>query len=161
MLIVNEPGLYRLIFQSRKPEAERFKAWVFNEVLPRIRRAGRYALPGADAEALYREILGRLERVTASPDDKNAGGVPRISDPFAVRRAGGEDPAEWINTARLSRVYGKSKRTTLAHARMYGWTMRVGKANNVFCYEFLLSSLPGELRAARRQSREGADDENT
>jgi hypothetical protein len=38
MLTVNEPGLYRLIFQSRKPEAERFKTWVFTEVLPRIRR---------------------------------------------------------------------------------------------------------------------------
>jgi hypothetical protein len=38
MLTVNEPGLYRLIFQSRKPEAERFKTWVFTDVLPRIRR---------------------------------------------------------------------------------------------------------------------------
>jgi hypothetical protein len=38
MLVVNEPGLYRLIFQSRKSEAERFKTWVFAEVLPRIRR---------------------------------------------------------------------------------------------------------------------------
>jgi hypothetical protein len=40
--IVNEPGLYRLIFQSRKPEAEAFKTWVFTEVLPDIRRTGRY-----------------------------------------------------------------------------------------------------------------------
>jgi prophage antirepressor-like protein len=40
MLTVNEPGLYRLIFQSRKPEAEKFKAWVFNEVLPAIRKTG-------------------------------------------------------------------------------------------------------------------------
>jgi prophage antirepressor-like protein len=38
--VVNEPGLYRLIFQSRKPEAEKFKTWVFNEVLPSIRRTG-------------------------------------------------------------------------------------------------------------------------
>jgi len=40
--IVNEPGLYRLIFQSRKPEAEQFKTWVFNEVLPQIRQTGTY-----------------------------------------------------------------------------------------------------------------------
>jgi prophage antirepressor-like protein len=38
--IVNEPGLYRLIFQSRKPEAEQFKTWVFNNVLPQIRQTG-------------------------------------------------------------------------------------------------------------------------
>ena len=42
--IVNEPGLYRLIFQSRKPEAEAFKRWVFHEVLPSIRRKGYYAV---------------------------------------------------------------------------------------------------------------------
>jgi len=44
MLIVNEPGLYRLIFQSRKPEAEKFKTWVFNEVLPQIRQTGGYGM---------------------------------------------------------------------------------------------------------------------
>jgi prophage antirepressor-like protein len=41
-LCVNEPGLYRLVFQSRKPEAERFKTLVFNEILPQIRRTGMY-----------------------------------------------------------------------------------------------------------------------
>jgi prophage antirepressor-like protein len=40
MAILNEPGIYRLIFLSRKPEAVRFKTWVFTEVLPRIRRGG-------------------------------------------------------------------------------------------------------------------------
>lgn len=42
MLTVNESGLYRLTFQSRKPEAERFKTWLFTEVLPQIRRTGAY-----------------------------------------------------------------------------------------------------------------------
>ena len=42
---VNEPGLYRLIFMSRKPEAEKFKRWIFHEVLPSIRKNGFYALP--------------------------------------------------------------------------------------------------------------------
>ena len=45
MLCVNEPGFYRLVFQSRKPEAERFKTWVFTEVLPSIRKKGYYAFP--------------------------------------------------------------------------------------------------------------------
>lgn len=43
---VNEPGLYTLILGSRKPEAKRFKRWVTHEVLPAIRRTGRYAVPG-------------------------------------------------------------------------------------------------------------------
>ena len=45
VLCVNEPGLYRLIFRSRKPEAERFQDWVYHEVLPSIRATGSYSLP--------------------------------------------------------------------------------------------------------------------
>jgi anti-repressor protein len=41
--IVNEGGLYQLIFQSRKPEAKSFKRWITHEVLPSIRKHGMYA----------------------------------------------------------------------------------------------------------------------
>lgn len=40
--VVNEPGLYRLIFASRKPEAENFKRKVYHEILPSIRKTGMY-----------------------------------------------------------------------------------------------------------------------
>lgn len=40
--IVTEAGLYRLIFKSRKPEAEAFVSWVTEEVLPQIRKTGSY-----------------------------------------------------------------------------------------------------------------------
>jgi prophage antirepressor-like protein len=43
---VKEPGLYRLISESHKPEAERFKNWLFREVLPAIRKTGSYTAPG-------------------------------------------------------------------------------------------------------------------
>lgn len=46
---VTEPGLYRLIFRSRKASAERFRRWVCHEVLPAIRRTGGYSLPQAAA----------------------------------------------------------------------------------------------------------------
>lgn len=42
MMVVNESGLYHLIFQSRKPEAKAFRKWVTAEVLPALRRTGRY-----------------------------------------------------------------------------------------------------------------------
>lgn len=42
MWVVNESGLYHLIFQSRKPEAKAFRKWVTAEVLPTLRRTGRY-----------------------------------------------------------------------------------------------------------------------
>lgn len=40
--MINEPNLYKLIFQSRKTEAEKFADWVTSEVLPTIRKHGAY-----------------------------------------------------------------------------------------------------------------------
>ena len=42
MTFIDEPNLYRCIFQSRKKEAEQFQTWVFEVVLPQIRRTGGY-----------------------------------------------------------------------------------------------------------------------
>lgn len=39
---VSEPGLYKLVMRSRKPEAKSFQRWVTHEVLPAIRRTGGY-----------------------------------------------------------------------------------------------------------------------
>ena len=47
MTVVNESGLYGLIFQSRKPAARDFRYWLTSEVLPAIRKYGRYEMPGS------------------------------------------------------------------------------------------------------------------
>ncbi|MBQ2674030.1 MAG: phage antirepressor KilAC domain-containing protein [Prevotella sp.] len=44
-LFVNESGLYALILSSKLPQAKAFKRWVTSEVLPSIRKTGRYELP--------------------------------------------------------------------------------------------------------------------
>lgn len=44
MTIINESGLYSLIFASKLPTAKKFKRWVTSEVLPTIRRHGMYAM---------------------------------------------------------------------------------------------------------------------
>ncbi|MFS1539526.1 MAG: Bro-N domain-containing protein [Candidatus Phlomobacter fragariae] len=51
LTFVNEPNLYRVIFRSNKPEAKQFQDWVFNEVLPSIRKTGRYEHPQPHPEA--------------------------------------------------------------------------------------------------------------
>ena len=42
-LFINEGGLYKIIMKSNKPEAEPFKDWVYEEVLPCIRKHGFYS----------------------------------------------------------------------------------------------------------------------
>lgn len=71
MTIINESGLYSLILTSRKPEAKKFKKWVTSEVLPSIRKTGRYELPQAPqtpppnntAERLSGNDLANIKRM--------------------------------------------------------------------------------------------------
>lgn len=71
MLFINEGNLYRVIFQSRKPEAEQFTDWVTEEVLPSIRKTGGYIAtqrPMSPAELLAAQanLLVQMEqKVTA------------------------------------------------------------------------------------------------
>ena len=74
MNIINESGLYNLIFTSRKPRAKAFRRWVTTAVLPSIRKTGRY-------DTKQDEPPPRL----ASSDDNVFVRVPRppTSTPFA------------------------------------------------------------------------------
>ncbi len=56
MLCINEPNLYRTIFRSNKPEAVVFQDWVFEEVLPAIRKTGSYSINGDFGFNNYDEI---------------------------------------------------------------------------------------------------------
>jgi prophage antirepressor-like protein len=59
--LINESGLYSLILTSRKPEAKKFKKWVTAEVLPAIRKTGRYETPNvAMPELIHPGQLSRL-----------------------------------------------------------------------------------------------------
>lgn len=58
---ISEGDLYRLITHSKLESAQEFEAWVFDEVLPSIRRTGRYKTPAyAEANAGYDQQIDRL-----------------------------------------------------------------------------------------------------
>lgn len=52
VIIINESGLYALIFGSKLDSAQRFKHWVTSEVLPAIRRTGGYQLQAPQGKEL-------------------------------------------------------------------------------------------------------------
>lgn len=65
-VIINESGLYSLILRSRKPEAKAFKKWVTSEVLPSIRKTGKYQLDmplPEKMETLCKAYLEEREKV--------------------------------------------------------------------------------------------------
>jgi len=52
LVVISEAGLYRLVMRSDKPDARVFQNWVTDEVLPAIRKTGRYALADHGREAM-------------------------------------------------------------------------------------------------------------
>jgi anti-repressor protein len=58
---IPEGDIYRLIVRSQLPSAERFESWVFDEVIPEIRKTGSYQLPQTYAEAL-RALADKAEQ---------------------------------------------------------------------------------------------------
>jgi len=73
MPIINESGLYSLIFSSKLEGAQRFKRWVTSEVLPSIRKNGHYMTPAALREAILNpDTVIQLCQQIKAEREKNA-----------------------------------------------------------------------------------------
>ena len=83
MTIVSESGLYSLVLGSRKPEAKPFKKWVTSEVLPAIRKSGRY------------EVGDQLPAVVRSP--RLEASMARMADSVATLAAGMQTMSTQLN----------------------------------------------------------------
>lgn len=107
-IIIPEADLYRLIFKSKLPEAERFEKWVTEEVLPSIRKNGNYvSIPQTLPEALElaakfaRENVSLLEKI----QDKNE--EIEVLTPLAettIELIGEDDEYSMDNLARLLKI---------------------------------------------------------
>lgn len=60
-VVINESGLYALIFGSKLDSAKRFKRWVTSEILPSIRRTGSYGIPLTIPEQIQLLARGNVE----------------------------------------------------------------------------------------------------
>ena len=72
VVVINESGLYALIFGSKLDSAKRFKHWVTSEVLPAIRKTGSYQKPMTTAEQIQLLAQGNVElkeKIEAVNDD--------------------------------------------------------------------------------------------
>jgi prophage antirepressor-like protein len=127
--VVSEPGLYELIFQSRKVEAKAFRRWVTNDVLPTIRRTGRYEVaavvgkPMSELEmaeryvaALQREQQLKAELETAAPKARSWDVLASGAGDYSVADAAkvlSRDPAIKLGQGRLFTLLGQ-----------WGWVYR-------------------------------------
>jgi len=64
VLLINEPNVYRLIIKSQLPSAERFEEWLFEEVIPQIRKKGFYGrVDRSQIPNFYRRYLGNIHKI--------------------------------------------------------------------------------------------------
>ena len=90
LTVINESGMYACVLKSRRPEAKRFRKWVTSEVLPSIRKTGRYEVPAPDL-GMPPRLPQPADRIAAASRIFNqlvrSGNVARMALPAAIRRA--------------------------------------------------------------------------
>ena len=81
IIIINESGLYSLVLRSGLPGAKNFKKWVTSEVLPSIRKTGKYAVQQESTEEFMARALRRADEVIREAEERR-----RLAHAEAVRR---------------------------------------------------------------------------
>ncbi len=90
--VINESGLYSLIFGSKLETAKKFKHWVTSEVLPQIRKNGSYTMPQICSPseiplgelASYLKIMDRVAHRQELAPHKIAENFKKVSEQFGV-----------------------------------------------------------------------------
>lgn len=95
MTIISESGLYSLVLRSRKPEAKVFKRWVTHEVLPAIRRTGKYAVQNSATDKILAEALLAAAEILREYRNGLPSAVPQI--PQETRQDSAEEIREFFN----------------------------------------------------------------
>lgn len=76
--IINESGLYSLIFGSKLESAQKFKRWVTSEVLPALRKTGQYQVKELSGQELMAKALIEAQSVLAAKDKQIQEMKPKV-----------------------------------------------------------------------------------
>lgn len=123
--IVNESGLYDLIFDSRKPEARAFREWITGEVIPSIRKTGSYGtpvLPQSYSDAL-RELASTVDSLS-SANERIALDAPKVEGYDDLIEADGFFTMEAVAKSLSAATGGLGRNKLLADLRIKGVIMQ-------------------------------------
>jgi len=135
-LVINEPGLYSVIFRSDKPEAKRFQSWVCGEVLPQIRKTGSYGqltftreqklqMGFEAAMELVQEQkaqIGHLQgNVTAYREAAREVIIPHME---LSRRLAGQSAGIKLHVSQVAKLFDMGRNTLFKKLREWGWVYK-------------------------------------
>ncbi|MBQ6944445.1 MAG: hypothetical protein IJN43_08965 [Ruminococcus sp.] len=108
-VLINESGVYSLIFGSKLDSAKKFKRWVTSEVLPAIRQKGTYSIPTLQAKLLV-EHDEKLQEISAQIQ-QNEKKLERIRITFSASRFDWKADCDRILTAIAVKRYNNPDRS--------------------------------------------------
>lgn len=110
--IIPEGDIYRLIIRSKLPGAEQFERWVFDEVLPSIRKTGKYSvqqrLPQTYIEALEALVASEKEKEKALLAKSEAEAVNAALAPKAEYTDNVLSSEGYMTVTQIAKDYGRS-----------------------------------------------------
>lgn len=114
---VNEAGLYTLILGSKKGEAKAFKRWVTHEVLPAIRKTGRYEVPQVKDPAIQMliDMAVRLDEARTIAEDAKA--QAQQAQDAAVQALHGQ---QWLTIQQYVAIYRLDRQLPVGSQGQYG-----------------------------------------
>ncbi|MER6382076.1 BRO family protein [Streptomyces sp. NPDC001118] len=155
LAVVSEPGLYRLILGSRKPEAKEFKRWVTHEVLPSIRKTGSYetADPLAAFPDYLRDAFTRMAEENKALKVENTGLKDEVKElaPMAEAFQSFADSDGTASLRDVARLLNVGERGFGALVREWGWVEKLGTAATAYArdHELMVNKVIAAKYGAR------------
>lgn len=130
--LINESGVYSLVFSSKLPDAKRFKHWVTHDVLPSIRKTGGYFAGSKELQAIFMldsRTVEHEQRITALEgsmviDYGQQRTLADLVNGTAVKALGGKDSAAYTDKSIRGKTYCEINRD------LQRW-FRVNSRNNI------------------------------
>ena len=122
MTFINEPNLYRCIFEGKKAEAKQYQDWVFNEVLPQITKTGGYIPVKAedDEKTILCRAIQILKRTVDEKDALLEKQEPKVQFANAITASNGE-----ILVRELAKLLTQNG-IPIGQNRLFGWLRHHG-----------------------------------
>lgn len=146
-IIINESGLYALIFGSKLESARRFKRWVTSEVLPAIRKTGAY---GSDNRKWLAELISKTPK-------ENLAYIlelyPEYFGDMKIPGSGKDSVEEWISGRGITLEFIQLCPTVTLYADYSGYcdTVGIAKVGKKKFYR----EIEERFHSSRRQKADG------
>ena len=136
MVVINESGLYNMIFESRLPKARDFRHWVTSDVLPELRRTGSYSIQSKPDSYTISDPVERAKR-WIEEQEENRKEKQVLEDRVSVLEPDASAFQALCDSKLLTNFRDGAKELGMSQSQFIGWLKRE---------KYIYSTSKGELR---------------